>query len=133
MTEGWLDSNVILRYLLNDHQEHSPRARNLIKDAQGGKNKLKVALHIVAEVVYVLEGTGYGHAEICSALLRFSRIVGIAFEDETAVVEALMDYRDNNVDFADALLMALARARSEKVWTFNRKHFKHLQGDWQEP
>jgi len=30
---GWLDTNVILRYLLNDHEDHSKRALTLFRRA----------------------------------------------------------------------------------------------------
>lgn len=130
---GWLDTNVILRYLLNDHPERSPRARALIESAERGERGLKVAPHIVCEVVYVLESQGYARDEIYGALKDFSRINGIEFLDGDTVFEALVDFGDKKVDFADALLAALGRAEAGTVWTFNGKHFVRLAGSWEEP
>ena len=117
--EGWLDTNVILRCLLNDHPEHGPRARALIERAERGECKLKIAPHIVCETIYILESQNYARDEIYGALKDFGRIDGIVFSDEDAVFEALVDYKDKNVDFADALLAAIGRVKAEKVWTFN--------------
>lgn len=68
-------------------------------------------------MVYILESQGYGAAEVANNLRSFSLIDGVEFADDQAVFEALIDYRDRKVDFADALTDALARNAGEKVWT----------------
>lgn len=45
-----VDANVILRYLLNDHQEMSQQAKAVIDSGAYTKPE------IIAEVVYVLKG-----------------------------------------------------------------------------
>lgn len=135
MKESWLDTNVILRYLLGDHPEQSARSRALIAGAAGRDERLKVAPLTVAELVYVLEGSDYRYssADVYAAMVAFSREPAVHLEQGDEVVQALADYRDHGVDFVDALLMALARRRGERVWTFNVKHFQRLDGDWAEP
>lgn len=130
---GWLDANVVLRYLLNDHPDHSLRARALVERAERGEVKLKVAPHVVCEIVYVLESLEYSREEIYGALMDFGRIDGVQLVDADVILEAAMDYRDKNVDFSDALLAAISRMHSEKVWTFNKKHFARLTVVWEEP
>lgn len=112
-----MDTNVILRFLLNDHPQHSLRARELMRQAETGRHTLKVAPHILREAIYVLESQGLTRADIAGRLLECSAIPGVRFESEEAAREALIEYRDRSVDFADALLMALARARAESVST----------------
>lgn len=131
--EACLDMNVILRYLLNDHPEHGPRAKALFEAAECGGGLLKLAPHILCEVVYILEGEDYTRIEIHDALWDLIRIKGIEVQEEQVVLEALVDYRDKNVDLSDALLAAMARARGEKVWTFNGRHFARMNGQWEEP
>ncbi|QUL98681.1 MAG: PIN domain-containing protein [Candidatus Fermentithermobacillus carboniphilus] len=130
---GWLDANIVLRYLLNDHPEHSPRAGALVERAERGEVKLKVAPHIVCEIVYVLESQEYSREEIYTALSDFSRIEGVELVDADVVLEAALDYKDKNVDFLDALLASISRTYSEKVWTFNKKHFARMEGVLEEP
>ncbi len=130
---GWLDTNVILRFLLDDHPTQSPRARTLIAAAEKGFVSLKVPWHVTCEVVYVLESKGYGAADVADVLRGFSLIDGIELAEGQAIFEALIDYRDRKVDFADALTAALARNADEKVWTFDAKHFKRLNVVWAEP
>ena len=46
-----LDTNMILRYLLNDNEEMALKAENVIK-----KERVYVTIDIIAEVVYFLKG-----------------------------------------------------------------------------
>ncbi len=133
MKESWLDANVILRFLLDDHPEHSKRAFELIKSAGEEERILKVPPFILCEVVYVLEGLGFTAAEICERLVKFSRISGILFEPESILLEALFEYRETEADFPDVLLMAHGREADQTVWSFNTTDFENLTGPWKEP
>ena len=46
-----LDTNMILRYLLNDNEDMALEAEDIIK-----KGQVYVTIEIIAEVVYVLKG-----------------------------------------------------------------------------
>ncbi|MDD3927158.1 MAG: PIN domain-containing protein [bacterium] len=128
-----LDTNVILRYLLNDDPDHSPRAAALISSAQNDAASLQILSHIVCEVVYILEGMDYPKTDIFEALRDLGRIPGIKYTEERKILDALIEYKDKNIDFSDALLAAEARAREEVIWTFNHKHFKRLNCSWRIP
>lgn len=88
--------------------------------ARGDGFHLKVAPHIVCEVIYILEGQDYSRDKIYNALRDFSRIDGIEFVDGGAILEAAVDYGDKNIDFSDALLAAISGTRAEKVCAFLR-------------
>ena len=130
---GWLDADVILRYLLNDHEKHSKGALALLDRAADEGQPLYVAPFIVAELVYVLESLDHSCVEIFNALRGLCRVTSICFIEEELVLAALLNYRDLEVDFADALLMAKAQGQGEQVWTFNRCDFRKLGGEWAEP
>jgi len=130
---GWLDTNVILRYLLNDHEEHSKRALALFRRATDEGQLLYVAPFIAAELVYVLESLDHSRTEIFNALRGLCRLAPVHFVDEELILAALANYRDLAVDFADALLMARAQSTGDQVWTFNRRDFRKLGGQWAEP
>ena len=46
-----IDANICLRYLLGDHAELSPKAKEIIE-----QNTVEVPIEILCEVVYVLKG-----------------------------------------------------------------------------
>lgn len=135
MSTVWIDANVILRFLLNDHPEQSKRAQSLFESAHYEGTTLRVTPFILAEVIYVLAGTvyGYSRADIVTSLLQLAGEPAVSVDDSELVLQALIDYRDLRVDFADALLMAYARRHDSLVVTFNRRDFAKLSGDWSEP
>ena len=59
-----LDTNVLLRYLLNDEPKQAERARRLMESA----SQLTVTPTIVLELVWVLECSDCSRAEIVAAL-----------------------------------------------------------------
>ncbi len=130
---GWLDANVILRFLLNDHEEHSRRAKALFEAAERGEVVLKVPPHIICEVVYILEGQDYPREDVYRAIRDLAQIKGFYLDGEETIFQALIDYRDKKADFADALLAAIAKTLSHRVFTFNKHHFRRLDVRWQEP
>mgnify|MGYP000880630413 CR=1 FL=1 len=129
----WLDTNVILRYLLDDHPDHSKRALAIIEQAERGEITVRIPVHVICETVYILEGQDYTRMQICDSLTRFLAIPGIRTEQLPAVQIALTLYRDKNVDFSDALLYAQCSESGDTVLTFKKKHFRRLGPAWKEP
>jgi len=71
--------------------------------------------------VYYLSRTKSG--EIFDHLKRLSNI---SFENETVFARALVEYRDNGCDFADALLGLLNRHYGYSTASFDREAGKKL-------
>lgn len=126
-----IDTNLVVRYLTNDHPEQSPRARRLI-DGQ----PVFVAVTVTLQAEWVLRGAyGYDRAEIVRALRAFGGLPTVEIEDAAAVSTAL-DLAATGVDFADALHLAKS-AHCTGLATFDRKLIRAAQaaGHWniQEP
>jgi predicted nucleic-acid-binding protein len=130
---AWVDTNVILRYLLNDHPDHSARALALIGSAERGERLLRIPAYVICETIYILENQAYTREQIHDALTRFTAIPGIHVERLAQVHLALIWYRDKNVDFGDALLYAECSEDASTVLTFNKRHFQRLGTGWEEP
>ena len=129
----WLDTNVILRYLLNDHPDHSRRALAVIESAERGEVALQVPAYVICETVYILESQAYTRDQICSAITGFLAIPGIHAEHTPLIQAALIWYKDKNVDFGDALLYVECSNDGGLVLTFNKRHFQRLGAGWKEP
>jgi len=110
-----VDANVILRYLLNDNEEQSPLARQIIEE-----DCAYTYPEVLAEVVYVLSGVyGLERAEIGDvfrALLKH-----MYFYDAEMLLTAFNFYEMMNLDFVDCLLVARNLCLSEPVATFDKK------------
>lgn len=129
----WLDASVVLRFLLDDHPDHSPRAAALLRRAEAGEVSLALATHTLCEVVFVLEGQECSKQDISSSLTRFCLIRGVEVEDRDLVLTALLLYTECSVDFADALLQSIAANRGGGIWTFNTRHFQRMGHGSKEP
>jgi predicted nucleic acid-binding protein len=106
-----IDTNILLRWLLNDHKELSPKAESLILRARAGS--LLVTEVIVAEIVYILRSTGRDRSQTGEALLLIGRTPALKYENEELMMEIIGLLTSTAIDFADCYL--LARTRREKV------------------
>jgi predicted nucleic acid-binding protein len=110
-----IDTNVVVRYLTNDHPEQSPRARLLI-DGQA----VFVPTTVLLEAEWVLRSAyGYGQTEIVKALRVFGGLPTVEME-EAALVSSALDLVEAGMDFADALHVATS-AHCTGFATFDRK------------
>ena len=115
-----LDTNYILRYLLNDNEKMAVEAEKVILN-----NVVFVANEVMAEVVYVLEGVyELGREEISSVLITFLQAHTIEAVDKYSLVKGLEIYANRSLDFVDCLLCAYATV--DEVMTFDKKLKKCL-------
>lgn len=130
-----LDTNVLLRYLLQDDKRQSPVAASLIR----GAVPVLLTDIVLVETVWVLTGKRYGLdrdsvARVINALFEEPRVV---FEDGQTVWRALNDFKKarpikvggkkKSADFPDALIVNKAMRQADEwrttlkgVYTFDR-------------
>jgi predicted nucleic-acid-binding protein len=109
-----LDTNVLLRYLLNDEPKQAERARRLLESAP----QLTVTPTIVLELVWVLECSDCSRAEIVAALRQVFGLPAMRLSNESAYYRAVQWFAQG-MDFADALHLALSPATATMT-TFDR-------------
>jgi predicted nucleic-acid-binding protein len=112
-----IDANVILRYLLNDIEEQSLEAANLIEN-----NLITIRFEVIAEVVYVLFRVyKITKAEISDILIEFLTPDNIIAQDKLTLITSLRYYSSKKLDFVDLVLLAYAEINDANVFTFDRK------------
>ncbi|BBW97681.1 PIN domain-containing protein [Geobacillus sp. FSL W8-0032] len=118
-----IDANIILRYLLNDHDDLSAKAATMIEN-----NKVLLLKEVVVEVVYVLEKVyNVTHAEISDTLLELFKYDNIDVDDIEVLEEALILFGKRRLDFVDTLLYAYHKVKGYEVCTFDKKLNKVLE------
>ena len=116
-----LDTNVILRFLRDDHAQHSPAARALFSDACDGKCVLILTEVAVAEAVWVLDSfyrTERG--QITEGLSKVILSAGMRCMKRDEMLDALARFASTRCDFLDCYLAALAAASGHHVATFDK-------------
>ena len=115
---AFVDTNILLRWLLGDHKELSPRAERLIQSA--GTGALLITDIVVAEIVYVLRSTGHDREQTCEALLLLERTAAFRYENKDLILEIIGLLTDLRLDFADCYLLARARRDRLGLETFDK-------------
>jgi predicted nucleic-acid-binding protein len=117
-----LDTNVLVRFLVEDDAEQSARAAALIEASIAGDERLYIADVVLCELVWVLSGAyGLRRPEISALLSELARARHLRMESTDRLVRAVRAYRDSKGDFADYLIREVARdAGCTEVATFDR-------------
>ncbi len=120
-----LDTNVLVRFLVDDDEEQAGRARQAIAD--GGS--FHIGTIVLCELVWVLERSyAYPKARIADVLDRLLRADKFSVERRDDAWRALAGYRDGQGGFADGLIaLAAIDAGCGAVLTFD-KGLKRMPG-----
>jgi predicted nucleic-acid-binding protein len=108
-----VDTNVLLRYLLDDDIEQSPRAARLFRRDDG----ILVTDVVLAETLWTLAGRKYraSRTDLAAVIDSLFREPVVEFEDRQAVWGALGDFEATAADFQDALILHKARRVAEQA------------------
>jgi len=100
-----LDTNVLVRYLVQDDVKQCARVDRLFKDGAGGDRSFHIPTIVLCELVWVLEaGYGLDRAPISDALDRILMTAQFTVERKDLVRQALATYAEGQGDFADAII-----------------------------
>ena len=121
-----LDTNVLVRYLIQDDDRQFALAKKLIRAALRAGETLYVPITVMLELEGVLRSNfGFDKEQITNTLSSLLATVEMSFESEAAAEVALALYQRSTADFADCVHVALAHAAGENpLWTFDRSASK---------
>ena len=114
-----VDTNIILRILLKDHQELYEKALNTFLQAFEHNKHVFILQSVIAEAVYVLAKLyKIERPKISEALIKLLENPYVDTQDEETVIEALHIFSHKKIDFVDCLLCAYAQ--TEEVESMDR-------------
>ncbi len=108
-----IDTNVLLRYLLQDDKKQAGLAVKLIE----GKRKILITDVVLIETIWTLKGKKYNlnKNDLIFIVEQLFKEPNIVFEDNQSIWKTLYDYRETSpikvgsrkkdVDFADILIL----------------------------
>lgn len=109
-----IDTNILLRYLVDDDHVQAAQARSLID-----RNGIFVSSTVILEAEWVLRsGYGFRAAQCVEALERLAGLPNVTLDDPAAIAKALAWTREG-LDFADALHLAKSEG-CDALITFDR-------------
>lgn len=116
-----LDTNVIVRYIMQDDPDQSAQATALIERLTPASPGFVSVISIV-ELVWVLESAfSLARSQVLDVLVNLTSIDVLKIERVAVVAAALRSFREGSADFADCLIeRSSANAGCEKTMTFDR-------------
>lgn len=115
-----VDTNLIVRYLVQDHDKHARAAAELFQACDRGDLEILLLPVVLAECVFVLESFYVkSRADIASVRELFISSPGVEISDVTVHLDALSRYKATRAHFVDCLIAATAVAKNVAVATFD--------------
>lgn len=117
-----VDTNVLLRFLVDDGSEHVASARRIFAN-----ENVFVPLSVMLESEWVLRSNfSFHRSQICDAFDRLLGLDKVAIQDTKIVDSAVSSMRDG-MDFADALHLH-SSASCDTFYTFDKKLVRKARG-----
>lgn len=123
----FVDTNVFLRYLINDDPEKADACETLFKKAVAGEEALFTTDLVIAEIVWVLESyyelAKHDVRKMVEQILNTKNLNCI---NKDLILNALYVYAEKNIDYIDAYNGIILKANGIKeVYSYD-KHFNRL-------
>ncbi len=117
-----LDTNVLLRLLMQDAPAQLAAAQRLVADSVAAGDQLFVPVTVALELEWVLRSRfGLDKPAVLQVFAQLLSTVELRFDAATALEWALRQYRAAATDFSDCLHAALAfQAGALPFWTFDK-------------
>lgn len=118
----FLDTNVFLRHLRQDHPDHSPRATAYLLRVERGELQVRTADTVLFETIYTLASFYHlPRADIRLALLPLIGLRGIVLPGKRRWRRALDLFASTNISIADCYHIALAEnLKLPEIVSFDR-------------
>jgi len=121
-----LDTNVLVRYLVQDDAAQAFAATRLVESACSEQSTGYISVVVLVELVWVLAAAyEYERDVIASVLGQILRTTEFTVEDGDLAWQAVREFENGNAGFADCLLAHRNRASGcSTTFTFDRKAAK---------
>ncbi len=118
MSKNLLDTNLIIRFLVNDNPQKVKRVEKLLID----KNNTNILLDtIVAEIIWVL--SSYYSLKKSEVIEKIRALIHLDTIDCNAVLlnKALSVWEENSISYIDSYLVAVAKLGNIPLFSYDDK------------
>ena len=125
----FVDTNVFLRFLVNDDPAKADACEALFRNAIAGDEALCTSDMVIAEIIWVLElYYELKKADIRESVEKILNTRNIDCPNRKIIISALSIYVEKNIDFIDAFnAFKLKRDEINEIYSYD-KHFDRV--DW---
>src|SRR6266699_3789504 len=109
MTQPFIDTDIIIRFLTGDDLRKQAAATALFEQIEQGLLTVAAPDTVIADAVYVLSSPRLYHiarSEVRELLVPLVRLPHFRIQNKFSVLRALDLYAATNLDFGDTLIIA---------------------------
>lgn len=115
MKKIFIDTNIWLRYFLQDHKPHNQKSIKIVKDLKKGEYKGLTSSLVIAEVIWTLSSFyKASKEEIVDRIESILSIPNLDIDDKSYIQKAIKLFSINNIEFIDCYNYVLANDRGIK-------------------
>ena len=116
-----LDTNIIIRFLVGDHQEYLTKSTEYFEQIEQGSMEVEILSDVLMEAFFVLtKFYKFPKLEVISDLKTILSFPGVVNKDKVIVFEALSIIENKNIDFVDALICAKCKLQDYDKLSFDK-------------
>ena len=120
------DTNILLRYVLQDNLRQFKKVNAYFQKAKSGKIEIIFLSEVIVEAEYALKRIyKIPKADIIKALIQFISIPYLKFVSRLVLLESLLLYQQHNIDLIDLIVHVTAEKEHAQVLSFDQD-FKKL-------
>lgn len=125
----FLDTNILLRHLRQDHPILSPKATAILQRIEEGSLTVRISDAVIFETVFTLQrGYKESRERIAEALLPLLELPGMILPGKRAYRRVFALYRKGGLGFADCHHVDLVnRLKIQEILSFD-SHFDKVSG-----
>ena len=131
MTQPFIDTDVIIRFLTGDDLKKQAAATALFEKMEKGLLTAIAPDTVIADAVFVLSSPRLYHiarSEVQGLLTALVRLPHFRVQNRACVLRALELYASTKLDFGDTLIIASMEEQNSHILYSYDNDFDHIQG-----
>jgi len=125
MKKYFLDTNVILRFLLKDNEKYYNQAKSYFEKAKKGEIELNLIPEVLFEIDYVLRGVySLSKNEVVDVLLKLIKSPYLKISSRGMLITTIEKYQLTSVDLFDIYLYYYSLSKEASALSFDKDFSK---------
>lgn len=117
-----LDTNALLRFLLNDIPSQARQVAEVLSKAKLKKLRLYIPQIIIFEIFFALDKYyKFPKKDVVNKIGTLLSTTYLEIEDRVIFQDALEVYTNKNIDFVDCFLVCTTRSSNSALFTFDKR------------
>lgn len=122
MKQYLIDTNYILRYLLNDNPKQADIVEIYLLKAKNNQLSITLPLFAFIECVFILiKLYKFEKKKVVEKLMNFAKLPYLEIEKRELIIEALSLFNKTTLGFVDIVFFLEAKMNGKQLLTFDNK------------